>query len=66
MGGQVRITGKDRNLPKGLPHKKKLARLLCKPVLRESAEEILLCANSLVFVTRTALQTNLPMWQTFW
>ena len=34
--------------------------------LRDSAEEMLILANSLVFVTRMALQANLPMWQTFW
>ncbi len=33
--------------------------------LGDSPEEMLILANSLVFVTRMALQTNLPMWQTF-
>lgn len=33
--------------------------------LRKSVEEMLILANPLVFVTRMALQANLPIWQTF-
>jgi len=58
--------------PKGLPFpterfatQEKAGETALQASLRDSAEEMLLLANSLVFVTRMALQANLPMWQTF-
>jgi hypothetical protein len=59
--------------PKGLPFptkrfatQEKAGETALQASLRDSAEEMLILANSLVFVTRMALQANLPMWQTFW
>src|SRR6266568_3607983 len=63
---QMRITRKSGHfLPKVWPRKKKPASPPCKPVYVPGRGKADTCARSVVFVTRMALQANLPMWPNF-
>src|SRR6266700_5510195 len=62
----LRITRKSGHfLPKVWPRKKKPASPPCKPVYVPGRGKADTCARSVVFVTRMALQANLPMWPNF-
>src|SRR5258708_30058125 len=54
-----------RNLPKVWPRKKKPVSPPCKPVYVAWQRQGRYLQSSVVFVTRVALQANLPMWPNF-